>query len=196
MKDLSLQELLALVKEDNNTSQTAFAELSERYFPLLSNTVLRLCGKQDAGEYEDMLQEATLALYHAAIAYDLTQNKVSFGLYAKVCISNYIISRMRKSGRLKQHYLYSLEELRELGVSADYLFDEQSDPSDLIIDKESFRLLKCLIHENLSDFENKVFALYMGGHSAKDIAASLGKSHKSIDNAICRIRVKLKKLLC
>lgn len=195
MEKNSTEELLRLIKQNNSKSQIAFAELTERYSVLLKGAVGRLCGNIDTGEYEDMLQEANIALFNAAISYDMAQSKVSFGLYAKICINNYIVSRMRKSGQLKKRDLYSLEELRELGIYAEPSSDGQSDPSELLIDKENFSSLKSLIKENLSVYENSVFSLYMSGRSTKDIADSLGKSDKSIDNAICRIRIKLKKLL-
>ena len=195
MENLSTDELLTLIKQDSGKSQSAFAALSERYSPLLFSSVGHFGSSIDVAEREDMLQEANIALYNAAVSYDLTNRNVSFGLYAKICINNYIISRMRKNARIKKRDLYSLEQLRDLGIYADLVSDAYTDPSALIIDRENVRALKSLIRDNLSEYENKVFSLYMGGHSAKDIADALGKSHKSIDNAICRIRIKLKKLL-
>jgi hypothetical protein len=44
----------------------------------------------------------------------------------------------------------------------------------------------------LTDFERKVFALYMQDKSYKSIAKILGKNVKSIDNAVCRIKTKFK----
>jgi RNA polymerase sporulation-specific sigma factor len=46
----------------------------------------------------------------------------------------------------------------------------------------------------LTKYEFKVFALYMQDISYKNIAEILGKNIKSIDNAICRIKSKLRQI--
>ena len=51
-----------------------------------------------------------------------------------------------------------------------------------------------LLKENLSKMENQVLPLYLEGLSYQDIATKLGKPVKSIDNAVQRIRDKVKKL--
>ena len=43
--------------------------------------------------------------------------------------------------------------------------------------------------------ENEVWSYYVNGYSSREIAMKLNSSEKSIDNAIFRIRRKLKTLL-
>nr|MCR5545292.1 LuxR C-terminal-related transcriptional regulator [Lachnospiraceae bacterium] len=50
------------------------------------------------------------------------------------------------------------------------------------------------IQSVLSPMENKVLELYLKGMDYKTIGESLGKEEKSIDNAVQRIRNKVKKL--
>ena len=69
---------------------------------------------------------------------------------------------------------------------------DTSDPETILIEKESFSDLEHSIKKDLSDFEYRVLGEFLSGKSYADIAASLGVSTKSIDNALRRIRAKIK----
>ena len=47
----------------------------------------------------------------------------------------------------------------------------------------------------LSSYEKSVLMLYLNGHSYREIGLALNKSEKSVDNALYRIKSKLKKLI-
>ena len=47
----------------------------------------------------------------------------------------------------------------------------------------------------LSSYEKSVLKLYLDGHSYREIGLALNKSEKSVDNALYRIKSKLKKLI-
>lgn len=182
-----LQNLLTAVCEGD---QDAFGELLSRYRPLIDRSVSRFGGKLYSEESrEDMRQEAMAAFYDAIRSYRTDQEKVEFGLYAKVCIGNRLISHLRREQ--KQGYLLSLDDITERPSE----MDEENDLLSFVIEKEDALALSRLIEENLSEYENRVFSLYMDGHSSADIASALGREVKSIDNAIARIRKKLKNLL-
>ena len=51
------------------------------------------------------------------------------------------------------------------------------------------------INDTLTDFESEVFSLYISGFKYDEIALALDKDKKSIDNAIQRIKLKIKKVL-
>ena len=77
-----------------------------------------------------------------------------------------------------------------------YSFDSDEDNIDAhIIESESVREMWKLINENLSAYENTVWNLHLSGHSSAVIAKELSRDVKSIDNALCRIRAKLRKAL-
>jgi RNA polymerase sporulation-specific sigma factor len=65
------------------------------------------------------------------------------------------------------------------------------DPEALVIDRERLQHTQRYIKEVLSDFEYKVFRLYINGLSYKEMAEELGTHTKSIDNALCRIKAKI-----
>lgn len=159
------------------------------YTPLIESTVQSYCGRHSvsAAEADDIRQEALIALYNAAIAYEPTKN-VTFGAYAKVCIRNRITSYIRCFQ--EKDVSESLNE-RELEIGE----TDFETPEQIVISKESLCNLNRRIDETLTDFERSVFALYIGNMSYTDMANALGKPKKSIDNAIHRIKAKLRKLL-
>ena len=78
--------------------ETAFAALCRIYAPLILSMADRF-GSADGMETvdrEDLRQEATVAFYRALRSYDADQSSVSFGLYAKICIRNRMISLLRR----------------------------------------------------------------------------------------------------
>jgi RNA polymerase sporulation-specific sigma factor len=138
-------------------------------------------------EFDDIKQEALIALYHAVLTYKPNE-EVTFGVYAKICIRNKIISYIRCF--LESDIPLSLEEMENDWDEPDF-----NTPEQIIISKESLCSLNRRIDEALTDFEKSVFALYIGDMSYADMAKKLDKTTKSIDNAIHRIKAKLRKLL-
>ncbi len=186
--DKIVKNLILQVRKEN---QEAFEEMLQLYDPLITSFVNRFwrndVTEQDA---EDLKQELTLVFYNSILSYDLGQNDVSFGLYAKICLNNALITQIRAMKKRKGTEMLSLE-------SEDWISDEhenQEDPAVALIKREEMRELNRRIDRALSDFENKVWRSYVAGCSSREIARTLGKSEKSIDNAIFRVRQKLKAL--
>ena len=73
------------------------------------------------------------------------------------------------------------------------LQDDIASPEQLLIEKEKFKEFKEQLWNKLSNMEKKVLQLYLEGNNYTTIAHMLGKSDKSIDNALSRIRQKLKR---
>ena len=70
-----------------------------------------------------------------------------------------------------------------------------NDPEGLVIDREAYRAIEDKIKKTLSKFEEEVFRRYLSGQSYSNIALSLNKDAKSVDNAIQRVKKKLEKNL-
>ena len=70
-----------------------------------------------------------------------------------------------------------------------------NDPEELILEKEKLEVLEQIIEAELSIFEKAVLDLYLTGMSYTQIAAVLGKDIKSTDNALSRIKSKIRKEL-
>ncbi len=72
---------------------------------------------------------------------------------------------------------------------------ESLDPLDIVIGEEGFQRITSNINKKLSPFETKILKLFLKEFKYKKIAQELAITEKSIDNAMTRIRRKLKKIL-
>ena len=176
----------ALILRIRGGEEIAFRELMEIYTPLVQAEVARNSGDLGSFDRDDLLQAAWLALYRAALSFDLDQSEVSFGLYAKVCISNALSTQLRALLRR-----YTVEVPLEQAIN-EAQGDEGDDPARRIREEEDLQLLRTRIRTLLSPFENRVWSLYTAGLSAKEIGARLEKQPRSIENAVYRIRQKLR----
>ncbi len=182
-------DIKGLILAVRNGDQEAFVTLLERYSPLIDSSVNRFSMDESFSLYrEDLRQEASLVFYNSILAYDLEQTEVEFGLFAKICIHNALVSQLRA---LKKRCEEPTEEIPE-NLS---LIQGTDDPSVRILEQERIKSLYSVIRKNLSDFEYKVWQLYISGRSAAEVAIILSSSEKSITNAIYRIRKKLRALL-
>lgn len=66
-------------------------------------------------------------------------------------------------------------------------------PKKIIIEKEDYDFFKETIKLELSKMEYDILQLFLTGASYSDIANNLSITEKSVDNALSRIRKKLKK---
>ena len=182
-------ELDILLENVRSGKPLSFEAIYSLYIPLIDSMTNSCCKRYGVSETDadDVRQEALIALYNAALTYE-ADSGVTFGAYAKVCIRNKIISYIRCF--LENDIPVSLEERENDWDEPDF-----DTPEQLIISKESLCHLNRRIDETLTDFEKSVFALYIGDMSYSDMANNLAKPIKSIDNAIHRIKAKLRKLL-
>lgn len=148
-------------------------------------------------EDDDLLQEGMIGLYKAVR--DFAPGSSSFWSFAKLCITRNIISAIKGTTRQKHIPLNSYTSLHKpiYDVEGDRTLMEVltnnkvDDPETLVIDRERLHHTQRHIKEVLSDFEYRVFRLYINGLSYKEMADKLGTHTKSIDNALCRIKNKI-----
>ena len=135
--------------------------------------------------FEELRQDASMALYKAAMRYDPDDpqkgKNVTFGLYAKICIRNAMITALRRVEREKRKW----ERQRVTASETDSDHAEDSIPEDAL---RRFRTI-------LSPFEYTVFALYITGKPPREISEDVGRSEKSVSNAIYRSKTKIKGML-
>ena len=185
-KTVQIDDVANLLARVRKGSGDAFAELSEKYKPLLESEVSRYISSLGEADLDDLRQGALVALYHAALSYR-ADNGVTFGLYAKICIVNGIADALRFLG--KKMADVSMDMLTE----DDFLGSDEN-PQELVLDKEGFAIALGKIRDVLSDFEYRIFELYLGGYSYAEIAKKIEKSEKSVDNALRRVKEKLKRI--
>ena len=147
------------------------------------------------GDSEDLLQEGMIGLLSAMREFDL--DGASFRTYAQLCIRRRVISAARSASRLKHSPLndsVSLDEiLSDENRSDSPLAGRQFDrsPEDQLLDREREGDVIAAYARYLSLFENRILKYYLDGCSYREIARNCGRSEKSVDNAVQRIRKKL-----
>ena len=155
------------------------------------------------GEKDDLIQEGMIGLFKAVRDYDFGRD-ASFHTFADLCISRQMYTAVQASGRKKHAPLNSYislytsngekEEDSEKGSLIDALaVSEAANPEQLFIDQENVEYLEEMIEKELSGFEKEVLDLYLTGMPYTQIAKVLGKDAKSTDNALQRLKNKLKK---
>ena len=143
------------------------------------------------GETDDLIQEGMIGLFKAVQDYR-PEKEAAFRTFAGLCIDRQLYSAIQSSNRQKHLPLNSYVSLSQAGEAEDLEGRWSENPEAVIIDQERTRILKEEIKKALSPMENKVLAYYMQGYGYVKIAKLLGKKPKSIDNALQRIRGKIR----
>ncbi len=152
---------------------------------------------------EDLIQEGMIGLFKAIRDYDSGRD-ASFYTFADLCISRQMYTAVQAAGRQKHTPLntyVSLYGSMTDGDDADAPLVEalqsavDRSPEELFFDKENVNALEQKIDNTLSSFEKQVLDLYITGMSYVQIAKVLGKDEKSTDNALQRIKGKIKKVI-
>lgn len=168
-----------------------------KYRPLIISIATKMIKYSSGGvDLNDLIQEGMLGLNEAINSYDEGKN-ANFSTYAKVCIERRINSLIRSTRRYKNKILnesIALEYDDDLVIEK-FLVDNGSNPSDLVEDKEWEEEVLFKLDNKLTDLEKQVFDLKKNEFSYKEIAEILDKNPKAIDNAIQRIKVKLKDII-
>ncbi|MBR2346953.1 MAG: sigma-70 family RNA polymerase sigma factor [Clostridia bacterium] len=185
----SNRDVRKLILAVRGGDQSAFDTLLDQYRPLIDASVARFSSDESFSLYcEDLKQEASVVFYNSILAYDLEQNEVEFGLFAKICIYNALVSFLRA---LKRRSAEPVAEIPQNLITV----QDFEDPSARMLEQERLKSLYAVIRKNLSELEYKVWQLYISGRSAAEIAALLSTDEKSVNNAIYRIRKKLRAVL-
>lgn len=147
------------------------------------------------GETDDLIQEGMLGLFKAIQSYS-PDKEASFRTFAVLCMERQMYNAIQISNRQKHQPLNSYVSLSE-DFLEDNFVDQLviSNPESIIIDRETARDMEQRILMNLSPFEQEVLTCYMQGSNYLQIAEMFHKSPKSIDNAIQRIRKKVRSII-
>ncbi len=200
MSNYTDEEIIETVREGEASGMD---ELFERYKNVVRSiaSTMYLIG----GETEDLIQEGMIGLFKAVQEYDPGRD-ASFGTFARLCITRQIYSAVKASGR-KKHiplntYVSLYEETKDddesgRGVEVKDMLraSDSTEPENVILSNEKSEEIERAIEEDLSQFERNVLELYVTGMSYVEIADVLGKNEKATDNAIQRIRGKLRKYI-
>ena len=183
--------VVSLILKTRDSNHSAFEELLQLYKPLITSIVDSFSNKNvSVQDTEDFRQEVTVAFYNSVMSYDIAQSGVSFGLYAKICMSHTLATHLRALKKSNENPVVELSDDEVLNK----LNAPENSPATELIEREAMKELNEKIGSALSPFEQKVWEMYIAEFSSREMAEELGISEKSINNAVYRIRRKLKSL--
>ena len=188
LPELSDEELSRLSQEGNSEAEECLLERYKSYVRSLSRARF-LAG----GETDDLIQEGMIGLMKAARDYDPSKG-ASFRTFAALCIVRQQSTALTASNRLKNEPLNRSVSLSWEDGEMAFSQIENASPEEIVLGREASRELKAQIMEKLSPFEKKVLTLYLEGRNYREIAGILGRTPKTTDNALQRIRAKVREL--
>lgn len=176
---LSDEALAAAAK----TSVEAEGVLLSRYLGLIRFHAGKMAGCADA---DDLVQEGLIALLRAIPQFDSTR-EAKFSSYAQACILN----RMRNFVQREARHAVPCEDLEQVMEEQGELADPDT-PESILVEKESYAQRRMQVMAMLSAREWDILQCVMDGASYAETAERLGISEKSVDNAMQRIRRKMR----
>ena len=146
------------------------------------------------GDTDDLIQEGMIGLFKAVRDYH-PGKEASFVTFAQMCIDRQIYSAVQSSNRQKHMPLNTYISLSQEDEENPLAQAWVETPEEIIIDRENTRALEDEIKSALSPMENTVLNYYLEGKSYADIGMLMDKNPKSVDNALQRIRTKIRNYL-
>ncbi len=187
-------EQLALLAESDERAQEY---LLQKYKPLVrvKTSAYFLMG----ADKEDLVQEGMLGLFKAIR--DFNAEKSSFYAFAELCITRQLISAVKAATRQKHMPLNNALSLQstlpesELSLEQILTPRESNDPQEILLQRQQMDTMREAMQSMLSDLEKEVLRLYLSGMTYQQIANTLKRSEKSVDNALQRVKTKLEDFL-
>ena len=185
MNELESRSDEQLVKSYLAGEQAAFEELCFRYERTISSYA-RAYNFFGAG-VEDLCQEGFVGLFSATVTFDSEkENASSFKTFASTCIRRRILNAVNaERNKLNKSARY-VGQIDEGGVGT------LITPEEIAIGEENKIEMTERISSKLSRLEKKVFDIYIEGYKYTEIAEMLGLDAKSVDNALSRIKQKIR----
>ncbi len=157
------------------------------------------------GDREDLIQEGMIGLFKAVRDYDMGRD-VNFYTFADLCVSRQMYTAVQASNRKKHLPLNTYisiygqgkedaEENEEFVLANTLPSAKEKNPEEMVIEQENMERMEALILKELSELEKQVFELHLTGMNYTQIAKVLGRDAKSTDNALQRMKAKIRKLL-
>ncbi len=179
---LSDEELVKLCRECDDA---ALEELISRLDAVIGKCVRDFSDSRF--EHDDLVQESLVAVFRAILSFS-PEKGASLKTYVSVCIGNALKNFVKKKNNSMISASSLFVPLEDAPVGNNALEDDY-------ISSENYENLKRSLGHVLSETEYDVFSLFVEGMSYFEIAEHLKMSVKSVDNAMQRVRKKLKSIL-
>ena len=169
------EELVVCCKDNKKAASV----LISRYAKIIRAKSIFM--SNDIVDADDLMQEGLLGLLNAIRTYD--NSVAQFSTYSNICITNKMTTALIKSNRID----IPIEVVDDKADEADHLT-----PESILLEKEKSLELDFEISSLLSEKEWKIFRLFLRGSTYEQMARQLNISPKTVDNALQRVRRKLK----
>ncbi len=171
----------AIVSLINSGNIDPLNVIIKRYYPTILMNINNMCPPEFK---EDAVQEATLSLYQAIKNFD--GEKSTFSTFAGVCIKRSVLTFLRNHNRKKNIPSELVSSIEDIEIA------DSNSPEKIFFDRNDYETFTDNIKLELSHLEYEVLRLYILGYRHSVIADKLGLNEKSVNNALVRIRKKLK----
>ncbi len=149
-------------------------------------------------DIHELKEEALYAFSDAINSFNESKN-VKLATFITVCIDRRIKKVIKKYSGQKAKLLnsfYSLDYDYEEGMTLkDMISDEKTDPLYNLTIKEDYDELITKIENSLSSSELEIFKLLENGLDRRSIALITNKNDKQVDNAIQRLKNKIRDII-
>ncbi len=162
-------------------NEAELAAVIARFMPAIHKMARKATGP--GLDFEDAVQEGIIGLF-SAIEHFKADRTVAFSTYATTCIYNSVLSAKRMAERKKHTPLN-----HSVPISTQHTV---AGPEERTIANEQVLLAFEKARMLLSPLEKTVLRLYLHGYSYKQIAKRIQKSEKAVENALFRMRQKLR----
>lgn len=184
--ELSDGELVRLAREGDDAALT---RLISRYAPLVRMRARSFC--KNMLDEDDLYQEGMIALLSAVRGFREDKGG-TFKTFATICVNNKlrnaVISHMREKNAPMRGYVSLSDGAEEAELPA----APEEDPAQVVIAGEESDARRRKIETLLSPFERQVLQLYLSAFSYDKMAKRLDSTPKAVDNALQRMRRKLR----
>lgn len=198
LQGYSDEELVKVYRQGDNNAMDI---LMERYKGIVRHKAkaMYIAG----GDRDDLIQEGMIGLYKAIRDFRFEKN-VKFATFAGLCIDRHMCTAISAANRKKYQPLnesisinavFKTENDEEVSLMEMVSVPVMQGPEEEVIQTERMQELWDDIEKSLSKYEKQVFAYHMEGRDYKEIAMKLGKTPKSVDNAIQRIKNKISEVI-
>jgi RNA polymerase sporulation-specific sigma factor len=152
------------------------------------------------GDKDDLVQEGMIGLFGAIMNFK-EDRETSFRTFAELCIGRQMMTAVKTADRLKHSPLnssvsiYNTADGDEDDASIEETFIDRSasTPEEELLIKDQLERIEKESVKIFSKLELSVWNEYKIGRTYTEIAHSLGKTPKTIDNALQRMKKKVER---
>lgn len=198
-KDYNDNELLEFIREKNEDAEEILFQKYKPVVDLKAAKYIKLV-ESNGVEYKDLFQEGMIGLSEAIRDYDET-SAVKFYTFASICIERQIVTALTKANRYKNRVLNSsisldyVAENTTKALSEFLVTDTEENPEEKVLNHEYEQELDEKLKQLLTPNEMQVYELKKAGFTYREMMELLEKDYKAIDNAMQRIKAKIKKVM-